>query len=626
MTWVFQGLSIMLCLGLALLMIINNQMSGEAMWFWYATAFHHGAKLYSQLHTALQPLFVLEVNAWMRISGLKLVNYEIPSIFHALLLAIGIFLVLRESEWPDWQKAIVLLGAFALTVGGHSYRFDDYHVIAETLVLYVVYLLLRLGRPTRALNEKRDLRNVALLGVTCGLCQSVRITDGTALAVGAACCLLIVLRHKRLAAFALFWVATFCTLFFVVKLTGDSLSAWSANSIFRAAGSKGGTGSILTAPLVMIGNTVPPLITQKKFPILIGLFLLTAFGIKRYLPALARLIVPLQLVLAGLMFLTASPVNRLDLKRGLLFEDLVLYSTLGMYCFAVAVAVRYIRRVKTWSEWDRREVLLMIPILQWASYAAASAGQPILNYYAPVAVLLLLIPVLQPFRREATWLNPTVVTIMALVAVNGLVTKWVMPYDWQNYRFPAMFTKRQVFHHPVYGLMYVDRNLLRFSEKVCNDIGEVPSKTQPELLSLPYPFPNYFCSTPPWHNYVQTFFDTATRSTIEQLMRELSANPPEWIVYQRQINIINGAERLYNHGQPIAQRDLDAVIAHKLDSGEWTLVDHSDYLRPEDPEAALGTGWYVIHTRQANVQSTVATSSPSAQPRSTCWSAWWVGP
>ena len=133
---------------------------------------------------------------------------------------------------------------------------------------------------------------------------------------------------------------------------------------------------------------------------------------------------------------------------------------------------------------------------------------------------------------------------------------------------------------------------------------------KPELLSLPYPYPNYFCDIAPWHDYVQTFFDTATRPQIEHLMQELETHPPEWIVYQRQLNIMRGAERLYNHGHPLAQRELDTMLMRKLSSGQWSLDDHFDYLTPgqgrpagdrlvcdPDQAGAGGCRWQPSNTR-----------------------------
>ena len=115
----YQSLAVLFCLLFGVAMVLNNQMGGEAMWFWYSTLFHSGAKLYADLHLALQPLFVLETDVWMRIFGSTLIAYEFPSILHILAACFAMFLVLRESDWPDWQKAVVLAGSFALTVAGN---------------------------------------------------------------------------------------------------------------------------------------------------------------------------------------------------------------------------------------------------------------------------------------------------------------------------------------------------------------------------------------------------------------------------------------------------------------------------------------------------------------------------
>ena len=152
-----------------------------------------------------------------------------------------------------------------------------------------------------------------------------------------------------------------------------------------------------------------------------------------------------------------------------------------------------------------------------------------------------------------------------------------------------MYTHRTWYRHQVRGPLYIDRDLLAFSESSCGvmDAGRAESP-QTLLLAIPYPYPNYFCATPPWHGYIQTYFDTTQRSVVEQLIAELKQNPPEWIIYQRQLVILAGAERLYNHGQPIAQRDLDNLIMGKIRTGQWKLVERQNYLP--------GDGWYVVQT------------------------------
>lgn len=594
---VWQAVAILLCFALTVLMVLNTQMSGEAMWFWYATTFRHGVKLYSELHTALQPLFVLETATWMRLFGTKIAVYEMPSLIHSFVLMIGILLILRESDWPDWQKALVLLGTFVFTVLGHSYRFDDYHVVAEAQIVYALLLLLKVGRPDAQKDPRRTLWLVGVLGLVCGLTVVTRVTDGAALIAATVICLSVMVKRRGLLVIALLLTVCALTVITVVKLTGDTLAAYLASSIFHAAGSKGGTGSIFAAPFHMIGNTVQALSGRHLLPLEMAGLLLFGIVVVRFWKQGIPYVFPLQVGLAFLMLWLLPHAKRQAIGKGLFFETVVLMVTLLMYVAAAAVLVRLVRHVLGQDSWDVRQILIVLPILEWASYSAGAAAEPLTNYYEPVALLLLLIPVLQPFRRYASWADPFLLTLLTLVVINGVVVKIRSPYSWQNYHYSAMFQNREWFHHAVYGEMYIDRDLLEFSQRVCADIGAVPGKTAPALLSLPYPYPNYFCDTPPWHNYVQTFFDTSTRDTVERMMRELATDPPPWIVYQRQINIMSGSERLYNHGRPIAQRDLDAMIMGKLKSGQWTLVDESSYSHPDYVLNAKDTDWYIIRTR-----------------------------
>ena len=245
-------------------------------------------------------------------------------------------------------------------------------------------------------------------------------------------------------------------------------------------------------------------------------------------------------------------------------------------------------------EWDPREMLILVPLAELAS-ASASTGAHIDNvFFSPIAMLLLLAPIIQPFRKQASWANPFLVTIMALLGLCAMGEKIHDPYSWLNFRTSPMFVNRQWYQHPVYGPMYVDRDLLRFIQPVCREIGQ--GNPKPELLSMPYSYPNYFCDIPPWHGYVQTFFDTSTRAAINQLMSELDAAPPQWIVYQRQMKILGAHETLLNHGQPLAHRDLDEMIMRKVAIGQWRVVERSQYLVFKGYYLE-GDGWWIIRTR-----------------------------
>jgi len=201
-------------------------------------------------------------------------------------------------------------------------------------------------------------------------------------------------------------------------------------------------------------------------------------------------------------------------------------------------------------------------------------------------MFLLLIPVIQPFRRQISWANASFLTILALVGLSGVSAKIREPYEWNSRLSSPMFVNRQWYQHPVYGPMYMEPALLQLSRSICADIGGENSKA--ELLSLPFSYPNYFCDTPPWHGYVHTFFDTTLRSTMNELMKELETSPPQWIVYQQQLVSIAPLEKLFNHGQPSAQRDLDEMIMRKIATGQWQLVNK----RVQDADST----WYVIRT------------------------------
>ena len=45
--------------------------------------------------------------------------------------------------------------------------------------------------------------------------------------------------------------------------------------------------------------------------------------------------------------------------------------------------------------------------------------------------------------------------------------------------------------------MIIRTDMLNFIQPVCDQLG--PPATDRELLSLPYPYANYFCNIPPWH-------------------------------------------------------------------------------------------------------------------------------
>ena len=158
-----------------------------------------------------------------------------------------------------------------------------------------------------------------------------------------------------------------------------------------------------------------------------------------------------------------------------------------------------------------------------------------------------------------------------------------------------MFAARTWYSHPDYGPMIIDKDLLQMIQPVCKKIRDRGSDH--ELLSLPYPGANYFCAIPPWHGYVQTFFDTASKQTIERLMGELNSSAPKWILYQRQLTTLRLHEVVYNQGNPLQQRYLDQLIEQKIGEGEWRVVYTSNLGSSRQWGQLWDNDWMLIQTR-----------------------------
>ena len=125
---------------------------------------------------------------------------------------------------------------------------------------------------------------------------------------------------------------------------------------------------------------------------------------------------------------------------------------------------------------------------------------------ASATVMILLLPIASPIRLHEGWRRSTFLAVAVIMSISGFVSKGLHPVSWLSYwSGPPVFRHRQIFHHPVYGPMIIEEPLLHYVEPVCEQIRKGPP--QPELLSMPYSFGNYFCVIPPWHGYVQTFFD-----------------------------------------------------------------------------------------------------------------------
>jgi hypothetical protein len=261
-----------------------------------------------------------------------------------------------------------------------------------------------------------------------------------------------------------------------------------------------------------------------------------------------------------------------NLKDSSMIDDLAALGVLFAYGLGLLVCVRFLlwRFSPVWlPSWNCREILLLIPLGQLASSSMSSGGRH-LGLYGPLAMMILVLPIGSPVRVKSEMGRAYACALLTVLTVHCASYKYRFPYMWHSYKAGPLFVGRQWYRHPDYGPMIIETQELNFIQPICDALKA--DSAPPEMLSLPFPFPNYFCSVIPWHGYVQTFFDTSSKQTIDDLMVELQASPPKWIVYQRQLNNLSLHEQIFNQNKPLPHRFLDHLIEAKVASGEWKPV------------------------------------------------------
>jgi hypothetical protein len=581
-----------ICILFGVVLILNTMSANEGVWYWYAVLLNGGQRLYTDLHLPLQPFFVLESAGFLKLLGNGWLISKVPVLAHLLVYALSLLLVIRYSDWPDLQKAIVLGCAFLGSITSRLERFDDYHLLADSFQVYSVVLVLVLHKST---SLRRNLLIVAALGVLSGLSITTRANDGAALLLAIAIAISCLALFKRLVSLVLFVVVAALTVIYIVHLTGDSLSIYATSTMFRAAGLKGGVGGVLASPLLLPLYSLQFLLSRRVLAVIfccLGSVLAWTFILLPSIRGGWRQ----NIKRASLGFiLTALPLCILVPWRSeiALFMAVALVAVYVLYSFGIWVFVRFLRwqvAPRDSYAWDPLEILLLIPLGQLMSSSMSSGGQLPENF-GPAVVLMLLATIASPIRIKPGPARSAFLAVAVLLICCGGIFKARMPYSWFSFQAKPIFVGRQWYRHPVYGPMYIEKDMLRFISPVCQHVGMNHPDT--ELLSLPYPFANYFCTVAPWHGYVQTWFDTSSKVTIDKLDNDLQAAAPKWIFYQKQPEVMRLHETIYNSGRPLPYRVVDQLIEERLAKGEWQVVYASEYNNSE----LWDTKWILIQTR-----------------------------
>ncbi len=589
--------SVAACLLYGLLLIVLIHTPADGSWFWYARSLRQGTHLYRDLHLALQPLYTVELAFFQRCLGVSWLASQIPACFNLLLFVASLALVSRFIPLPSAWKALLCVCAFVVAMGFVMMRFDDYHVLSASFELLCAALLLYWEQ---AENAGTRLTVLAAVGVLCGLCVMNRLNDGGLLTMacftviagtafsrskaGGSAKFLHLLKELLVPA-----IAIAGTVFGVLRLLHETFADWTFYSITRAAAIKGGTGHVFLYPLHLPLGTLREFASGRwrsaaVFLYIVTLALLSLYGAHRARDADGK--IQRRKIIAGLVavVLVLSLPFHAHITHGNVGRLLVAALVLCMYAAAAIVIYNTWKYRRGEAELPARQLILLLPLSQLVSISM-SAARWYPNTYPPAAVFLLLLPIGMPGwfahrQQRVVWF-----TLLSLLTVSVGIDKIRNPFDWFNYRARSFDAPRTWTHHPLYGSMLIQNDQLQLMAPVCREVG-----SSTELLSVPFTFANYFCGLPPWHGYVQTFFDTASRQTLEALTADLERNPPEWILYQRQLEVLAENERAFNGGNPLPHRALEAYIMQHVENGTWSAV------REQAPFRDTST-WLLIHTR-----------------------------
>lgn len=588
---VAQAVAFVLCLMFGLALIANTHGAGDGIWYWYSVFFLSGEKhLYADLHLALQPLFVLETGAFIAVLGKGWLALKLTAVLHMAAYCLAFLLLVRQTKFSDLHKAMLLACSFVISISFEAYRFDDYHVLTDCFVLYSLVALLSLRTSP---NISRTLALAATLGGLSGLAVTTRLNDGAALFVGVFLAIVCLGPAKKALSLLLFCITTGLTTIVVVLLTGDSLRDYAQYSVFGAAGSKGGAGGVLTQPLRLPWSTVLWLVhsaprgTLLDASALVVICVLLASQFRQ-----GRHWLVLGLAIFGAVLVTFQAQRREVFQNNALLMDLTGLLVLMAFGLGILVAGRFVLSLvnpKRTDEWDRRQILLLIPIGQIAS-GSMSTGGTHLGLYGPVGAIIVLLAICFPILGGARWRRDSVIALAILLTFCTINYRFNNPYSWHTYSEKPILASRTWYQHPEYGPMIIDRDLLQMIKPVCD--ATRGSGSDNELLSIPYPYANYFCAKTPWHGYVQTFFDTASQQTVQNLIDELRT-PPKWIFYQRQLKTLRLHEIQYNQGHVLKQRNLDEMINQKIRAQKWRVIYTSRFGNSQQYD----NEWLLIQTR-----------------------------
>lgn len=563
---VFSGPIFAFMFGLSTLFFVLS--AGDGTWFLYSKEVLNHKQIYSDLKLTAQPIFPLINIAGLYLFGSSYFSQKLLFIIILSFYVHSLYLLLQLIDINVLFRSVIYVALFFMGIHFEAFRFDDYHALANALFLYSIYY------GYKFINHQ-DLKCYFIFSVLSSITFLTRINQG--LAVIFSFGLLMLFTQQKISTKVKFIfiniILTVILTFILISLTSETPLAWFYSTIYNASSAKGGD-SIFFYPLKLISNSFTYIYSEisKNFywnlTLFFCLFVSIFFFTKNKIISSSLFIV----FIISLYKLITNGDIIIESTAFIVLFLFIMSSILLLYNFLPA-------RYQSESKYLK---LLFFPIFLFIFSSLSSGGYFYGLYFESSVTFLVLLIIYQKYIKN----NYFILFYFLFVALSGCLFRFNNPYSWHSYHVSPLFSSNYKYENFNFlGPHFIAKDLANHINPVC----KIVSSSDGTLLSLPFSFANYYCGIPIWNGYVQTFFDTSTPLVINNLINDLKDSPPDFIFYQRQIDNMRGHEIVFNKGNPLPHRALDAFIMDKINAGTWMVVYKSDYAPPSN--------WFLISTK-----------------------------
>lgn len=564
-----------LCMFFGLLLLLFLIGPGDGLWQLYANEILNGKRLYSDLLFNQQPLFPILYSIIISLTSLWLFE----KIFLFLIVFFYVYYIYRICKISPIKeaglRAIIILSCFFIMIYSPIYRFDDYTPFTHLCILMSMYYSIQY------INKDINVIKYGVISaVIFSVCFFTRMVEGCVIFFSVFFIILYINKFNKYFIFVLiFGMCIFLLfLFAIVLFLNEDMFTYIYRTIFSAASIKGADSGFYPAKMIQ-ESFLWICIRKWYYWVYIGIGVgLVIRGAIIYQKKCAYVRWFYIYIISIYTFLCIKWV----------WKDPIATITVFTIFSVVSIAViTILKSVENGGFLKNKFVLLGLYSFFWYFFTAfASAGMFSLQYQGVAFFIFALLFFNVKFSCGLNdFFKKIVYVFLVCISIYCMVGRFLNPYEWHHYKNPPIFTGYKVVSDK-HGTYLISKDLYNLVEPARLAIkGD-------SLLSIPFPFLNFYTGIPQYKGYVQSFFDLASNEQIERMIYDLQNDPPVYIFYQRQLDNLGGHEVMFNHSKPLAQRKLDEIIMEKIIHGQWRVIYASNEYSPST--------WYLIKTQTQN--------------------------